>query len=169
MGYTHYYSVSGVSQTKWNGFINNVKIMFSELPKHSESSGGPFSDSPLYLSGCSRHRSPVFDSEQILFNGSSVTPNDRTQDSTGCFEGDELDHETFYMTPDCEEFCKTARKPYDLMVQGCLILAKKHFGDKCTFSSDGGFKDWEVAYKFVSDLFPNFDINKKVLNYIKEL
>lgn len=38
--------------------------------------------------------------------------------------------------------CKTAFRPYDLVVTACLIIAKKHLGNKIIIKSDGEDKDW---------------------------
>lgn len=62
-------------------------------------------------------------------------------------------HESFWfprvMDPrDCDgeerpfQFCKTAYKPYDVLVTAALIAAKHRFGDAVSVSSDGGDKDW---------------------------
>lgn len=39
-------------------------------------------------------------------------------------------------------FCKTARKPYDLVVVACLAVLKYRLGDAIQVSSDGGIADW---------------------------
>ena len=50
------------------------------------------------------------------------------------------------LTAPYTEFTKTAHKPYDLVVCCCLILAKKHFGDKILVASDGTWEqDWQHA------------------------
>ncbi len=41
------------------------------------------------------------------------------------------------------EFCKTAYKPYDVIVNVVLIIAKHHLGGAITISSDGQSKDWD--------------------------
>jgi hypothetical protein len=88
---------------------------------------------------------PVFDRDAVRFNG----------------EGD-LGHETFhvprvYTPPDWQrehyrkgpwgDFCKTARKPYDLAVCACLIVLRHHLGGKFGVSSDGGDDEegWAAA------------------------
>jgi len=68
-------------------------------------------------------------------------------------------HETFYVSVDELEsnFCKTARKPYDIAVTASLILAKKIFGDIIKVSSDGNWSDWEsgqLLYESVYDIQP---------------
>ncbi len=88
------------------------------------------------------------------------------------FNGDEkkgLDHETFSIKwyPEggiARDFCKTARKPYDLLVCVSLLAFKHAFDDPkvFTFSSDGDNSDWEEAKDlytritgtFVGHIFP---------------
>jgi hypothetical protein len=41
--------------------------------------------------------------------------------------------------------CKTAYKPYDLLVTGCLVILKHHFPDQVRVSSDGDSRDWDDA------------------------
>lgn len=59
------------------------------------------------------------------------------------FNGIEDDgHETFYFgfTNKAKSewnFCKTARKSYDLPVCECLLIIKAHYGDNVELSSDG--------------------------------
>lgn len=49
-------------------------------------------------------------------------------------------HETFAITSDLGNsfnFCKTARKPYDIVVCKVLLIFKHHLGDGISVSSDG--------------------------------
>jgi hypothetical protein len=39
-------------------------------------------------------------------------------------------------------FCKTARKPYDMVVVACLSILKYRLGDAVDVSSDGTIEDW---------------------------
>ena len=73
--------------------------------------------------------------------------------------GDE-GHETFVLFPKSGpfEFCKTARKPYDLAVSSVMILASL-LSEKGQISSDGIGKnetdqEWKDAWKFVSGFYP---------------
>lgn len=63
--------------------------------------------------------------------------------------GDE-GHETFWYTrTDTDfQFCKTAYKPYDLIVVAVLALANYYFGDDIRISSDGGKGDWEAGIAY---------------------
>lgn len=40
-------------------------------------------------------------------------------------------------------FCKTARKPYDVVVVACLIILKKYLGSNIVVGSDGQEEDWK--------------------------
>ena len=48
---------------------------------------------------------------------------------------------------ECFTFCKTARKPYDIVVCCCLVIVKKHLGDLITISSDGDEVEWNSSFK----------------------
>jgi len=61
-------------------------------------------------------------------------------------KGDDA-HEPFILREHYSEtreldFCKTARKPYDVVVTACLIALKYHLGDNIEISSDGNCCDW---------------------------
>ena len=67
-----------------------------------------------------------------------------------CFNGfEDLSHESFVLAFDGEwNFCKTARKPYDLAVKCILMLAEKYdllddSEDGCGWSWDGDEQDTE--------------------------
>jgi hypothetical protein len=60
-------------------------------------------------------------------------------------------------------FCKTAQKPYDMVVTASLILAKKIFGDDITVTSDGKWTEWEsgqLLYESVYDVRPENVLGK---------
>jgi hypothetical protein len=72
------------------------------------------------------------------------------------FNGVEKDsHETFFLNNQIDStfnFCKTARKPYDAVVIGCLLILKGYLKDDLRVSSDGDIKDLsngiELLHKF---------------------
>lgn len=66
-------------------------------------------------------------------------------------------HETFGLTKekpgsDSEffDFCKTARKPYDLAVGLVLLIAKNHARNSIKVSSDG---DWDSDWAEIRDAY----------------
>jgi hypothetical protein len=48
---------------------------------------------------------------------------------------------------DTFNFCKTAQKPYDVVVVACLIVLKARLGKHFEVSSDGYSDDWEEGLK----------------------
>lgn len=69
------------------------------------------------------------------------------------FNGDGDDgHETFWFQrePDDFQFCKTAAKPYDVLVTAMLIVSHKHAPDVLRISSDGGTEDWREGLDLVT-------------------
>ena len=128
MGYTHYWTINQkeISPESWFGFMqefSEIEAKFHEKLDHTTDQ---------------KYR---IDSESIIFNGIG-----------------EQGHETFTMnrknpmeesyTGENEyfNFCKTARKEYDIAVCCALIIAKKYFGDIIKVSSDGEDEDgWDKA------------------------
>ena len=145
MGYTHYWTINQnqISPESWFGFIqefSEIEAKFHEKLDHTTDQ---------------KYR---IDSESIIFNGIG-----------------EQGHETFTMnrknpmeesyTGENEyfDFCKTARKEYDIAVCCALIIAKKHFGDIIRVSSDGQDQDgWGKAKELCQETLKygsNFNIS----------
>lgn len=92
--------------------------------------------------------SPMMNESQVWFNG---------DEKTG------MDHETFEIKwyPEggiVRDFCKTNRKPYDILVCVSLLAFKRAFDDSdvFTFSSDGDESDWEEAKNLFTDITYSF-------------
>ena len=68
------------------------------------------------------------------------------------------------------DFCKTARKPYDIVVTACLAVLKYRLGDLITVSSDGDAQDWDAGVLLARDILkrkiPN-PIKPRILDYIE--
>lgn len=130
MGYTHYFKQNKpVSNEQWEAFEKDAKIVIDYVQKNlgvvltSDDSNGI-----------------ILNSERINLNGDS-----------SC----DLDHETFYLTKDYREFnfCKTARKPYDIAVCSLLLLAHEHMPNHHDIGSDGGFEEWQESMELNANLF----------------
>ena len=91
----------------------------------------------IILAGGDGTGRPKFTEDLILFNGDATTG---------------MDHETFAIEREQKNarigekclvfsFCKTNRKPFDLMVKISLLRLKHHFPE-CEISCDGGKEDW---------------------------
>lgn len=158
MGYTHYWTPKKATAEKWNKFIEVAKELKSNLPKYSESAGGCYGEDAanwkrvLKISGGMGTGKPNFNQKEVWFNGD---------------EKRGLDHETFFIAPDKNEwnFCKTARKPYDLLVCAVLIAAYEYLD--YDVSSDGRLEDWLPAIEYYSTVV--YGRPKAVLNFGKDL
>jgi len=179
MGYTHYITrkEKELDQETWGRFIKDCKILVKNMPATSLGSAGNDESSPLHLTGCGAFKLPQFSKHRVYFNGGHpdskrIKKKNEHQGKEYTYWEDEpshgLDHETFviqrkypkdnrsYTTPnEYFAFCKTARKPYDLMVCAVLILYKLHFQDRVSVCSDGDFEDWAPALNFVLKHIPS--------------
>lgn len=65
-------------------------------------------------------------------------------------------HETFvlreHFNQNTSDFCKTAQKPYDVVVVACLIILKHYLDEAFIVDSDGSRPDWidglDLAQKY---------------------
>lgn len=133
MGYTHYWKTSEpFTAQQWEDLEQFARTAIRMLPKHSESAGGFYKKAPLVVAmgvAAKRH---------IRIDGS------------GRYEGLDLSHESFVFenAPTEFDFCKTARKPYDLMVCAVLIQARILLPRGVAISTDGVAEDWLPALEF---------------------
>ena len=51
------------------------------------------------------------------------------------------------------QFCKTAQKPYDIVVTQCLVVLKHFLGDDIQVNSDGGKEGFEEAIQLLTDKY----------------
>ena len=140
MGYTHYFTVKESTQTNFNKFVDVCKKLHKSLPKKTDTAGGYFSDKPLIICGGNGTGKPIFSKDEICYNGD---------------EKNGLEHEMFMINKNNLNwaFCKTSRKPYDLLVCACLIAGKTILGIE--IESDGNVDDWKPAIKFYADVTGN--------------
>jgi hypothetical protein len=114
-------------------------------------------------------RPPQIDGDLIRFNGVGKDGHE-----TFYFE---REANTKYQKPGENEifsFCKTAQKPYDLMVTAALIAAKHHFGIDIKVSSDGEDTDWEPTRKLCQNALGYGDkfhitVNQNRDRYLEEV
>ena len=60
-------------------------------------------------------------------------------------------------------FCKTARKPYDLVVCAALILINQMAPDVFDISSDGSIHDWRYVIDFLNE---HIDYDQRTIGFI---
>ena len=117
MGYTHYWKFgSDIDQKKYARALTKCRKIIK--------------NSPVKLGNCEGKNNPV------LTNGFCING-----------FGDEA-HETFGMGKEPDrglyggDFCKTACKPYDVIVVACLCVLGQDLGKQISVSSDGDLQDW---------------------------
>ena len=120
MGYTHYWTPTALS----------VEAMAKVAAAADAIIGVADPD----IAGWDGTGKPELSGERIAFNG----------------RGPDDDHETFAIDADCPEwrFCKTARKPYDVVVTAVLTYLAAEYG--FDVSSDGDASDWEAGNKLAT-------------------
>ena len=124
MGYTHYFTQKKeCTPVRWR----RIQEDFMRCVK--------VCDVPIFLD-FDESRSPEISSEQIWFNG---------------YRDD--GHETMVLTRDGQDssFCKTAGKPYDVLVTALLLIANRFAREAWDISSDGDPEDWIEGQKLVRE------------------
>lgn len=143
MGYTHYWTFCrpkrGTAKQVNKAYLDAIKECQNLIREYSRVNGG--------LSGYSAHTEPG-EYHGVNVNGSR-----------------ENGHETFtlrerlsdYFKRDGRpsDFCKTAQKPYDIVVVACLCVLSHRLGDTIAVNSDGDSIDWilglELARRITGD------------------
>jgi len=134
MGYTHYWQFKAAPRGQANAIETEYQRAMQDcqrvIRQYYKENGG--------LSGYSAHTAIG------AYGGLNVNG-----------KGEE-GHETFAMREHFSQnledsgfgFCKTARKPYDLVVTACLAILKHRLGACIEVSSDGDAQEWRdgVAY-----------------------
>lgn len=165
MGYTQFwtYNPNEILDTeelrrKFRVAVQTIDQAHKKIKKnkfrHKGQAGGCYDDQPCIIRGGLGEGTPMINESQVWFNG---------DEKTG------MSHETFNIQwfpsgGEVKGFCKTARKPYDLLVCVSLLAFKHAFDDPnvFTFSSDGDNADWQAAknlytditFSFVGEVFP---------------
>jgi hypothetical protein len=141
MGYTHYWSFDPNKVSNTEDLRKRFKRASMQIKKFEAWITAYKSEVYKICGGLGKGK-PIFNETEIWFNG------DASQ---------QLDHETFSMhwsRPTSQggyrDFCKTARKPYDLLVCFALLTFAEIFPDAFEYSSDGDMEDdeWKIAVEF---------------------
>lgn len=157
MGYTHYfhYHHASISLKDWTTLTNAVNLLIKNLPEHSTSGGGYHADDVLKLDA-----DTVVSRDQIAFNGDGALAHEtfvlnrswrkelKAQKQEAIENGRHPTAQYFEVKLRAHgyvEFCKTERKPYDLLVCAVLALAHHLYPDWITVTSDGCASEWSDA------------------------
>lgn len=144
MGYTHY----------WKRPKNNSgsAYMFGQLALDAKKIIEQAEQDGIRIRNGHGEGEPDFNEASFSINGDAMGT--RTE-ASGALAPADLAHETFYWEgiptiqewrkdePMTFDFCKTAYKPYDVVVTAILIRAKYIYGSCVEVSSDG---DWESIH-----------------------
>ena len=133
MGYTHYYTIQDITKPlRTSEIAQDIQsiILASEVPIGD---GNGIQDSQ-----------PVLEHDLVQLNGIGDDAYE-----TLCYPPDfEWNQEVHRPGSEGFAFCKTARKPYDVVVCAALLAIKHHQGDNVEICSDGEFdNEWQPAYR----------------------
>ncbi len=145
MGYTHYFTHKECSKEAWDKILKDCRKLKTHLPKDVCIGNWTGKETP----------SKIFTKDKIVFNGV-----DRSESG-----GEDESHESFVLprkSPNFE-FCKTARKPYDLLVCGVMIVYDFYAHETADFGTDGTRESWDEALTFVARVLGNEYSTKFVL------
>jgi hypothetical protein len=130
MGYTHYWERPGeLPRPQFAAAAQNCRTLCAALE--------------IPLVGAEGSGQPVFTAELVCVNGANGASCEtfhvpRVQRPRRSFDRQTVSSRT--------GFCKTNHMPYDLCVQGCLIVLRHHLGGPSfRVSSDGRSQDWNAA------------------------
>ena len=144
MGYTHYWYLNPNGDEKNYSKAKRAIAKIIRSRKHSVSLGD----------GCgNRGSKPVIDGK-IWFNGIEENSHE-----TFCLFDKladlENENENSYVSRNEKgyvfTFCKTAYKPYDVVVTACLIALRYYMGNDVRVNSDGEKKDWFAGLRLAKD------------------
>lgn len=138
MGYTHYFKQNTpVDIDTWREITAEVRRLIDASPVTICNGSGDVGSTA------------VIDDNSIAFNGEN-DENSAIDDS----------HETFMLPRDYREFnfCKTARKPYDLLVTASLIVANHFAPDAYDIGSDGDQSDWFDGLEYARNTLGNYSL-----------
>ena len=126
MGYTHYWTFKKPAKGKSEHAEKQYQKAIAECAKicrtYYKEYGG--------LSGYSAHTKPG-QYGGLLVNGA------------GADGHEDFSLREHYSQNETFNFCKTAQKPYDLVVVACLAILKHRLGNLIEVSSDGESLDWK--------------------------
>lgn len=171
MGYTHYWKrKKAIDLKKMESMVSDFKMAYREIR------------SSVDLAGPGGVGKPIIDEISVAFNGRRICGHKKNSSCEGdCshepFLSSRISRRTSWHDPDSKEyfdFCKTARKPYDLAVMIFLIIAKQYLKSTFVVGSDGSDDDWLKAKQLCQRIFGygmdfKLERNRSLLSEFKDL
>lgn len=138
MGYTHYFEQKKAFTTpEWTNITTATNLILKELPSDM-------------ICGSDGRGDPIVSKVEIAFNGNAE---------------DDRCHESFVITkaknPDFN-FCKTARKEYDVAVVAVLCIVEHFAPGKLDIGSDGCHAEWAEGLALAQKVIPAAKIPPRV-------
>lgn len=150
MGYTHYWTQTrDFNEVEMRDICSAIRRIIKTAQKREVPCyGGTNSEDTVVptICGFDGTGAPTLNKDEISFNG----------------QGPDFDHETFYIPAKRElpydgaspdrlgwAFCKTARKPYDIVVTACLTFLQADYGFEV--GSDGDMEEWEPGVRLAEE------------------
>ena len=155
MGYTHYWTHSTeFTDTEWLDVKDDLSAIVAEAKRDGIGIGSFCGESGIPVPTVD-----VWDGQEVVgFNGIG-----------------EESHETFVIYQKRRpleewqdksrhgwDFCKTARKPYDVAVTASLIYLESFYPSKFSVSSDGTATDWESGFRLARRALPIFEFKLRL-------
>jgi hypothetical protein len=159
MGHTHHwYRAESLDVDRFSRWATDVDLLLKHLPSTTNSYPGM----QPRICGYDGTGVPLITDNLVAFNG------DANQYSP---HGIEMSHQGFWLSREYSHpsidgqrwankrgwpyaFCKTARKPYDLLVVAGLVRLAYHFPEATEISSDGSDPDdWKYGLALVEHVF----------------
>lgn len=146
MGYTHYWDMDRrPTADEWEAITSDFKHLLDVAPTWGLLTGTEIPPLKGERDNSNPNHNPIDNErEVIIFNGVGAAG-----------------HETMVIGPGDAlgfQFCKTARKPYDLWVTALLILCHYHAPNCWRIGSDGTVKEWWPALTLVNYLHPDAQV-----------
>lgn len=133
MGYTHRYTINDLGQDL---HTKEIARDIRAVTKASGLSIGDYQGTPT--------SQPTLGPTEIRFNGIG-----KEGAETFVFPPDSTTNSLLGLPPN-RHFCKTYRRPYDIIVCAALIAIQHHLRDNVEVRSDGNFdreEEWQNAYR----------------------
>lgn len=143
MGYTHYWAYDPKSEA--------FRANFSRLVQDARRIVDWARDTGIEIVGAMGEpdTNPILSESMISLNGSGTDSHE-----TFHIALDPTPRELFRGSPYARSFCKTARKPYDVVVAAILLRARQTMAPAFVIGSDGRWDhEWVVARDLVRELF----------------
>jgi hypothetical protein len=134
MGYTHYWErPAELDPQLFGSWSDDVRKLIAAARR----------EGVLIVDGLAETDEPTHTPDEVSFNGK---PDHETFRIPRIYDGHTRDEKLKF------EFCKTARKPYDIVAAASLIALKFRFGDAVEVSSDGDMEDWKDAVELADSV-----------------